>query len=181
MEGVLAHVVERISNPEVLFGLSVRFFGVFIVLGIVMIAIYLVGRVFVEIERGQGRAASPDAPEAAPDAGPAEAANVATAPASAEMFSDQAEATPSSSPVSNEAAVAVALALATVPGEVAVAVTLALDQAAREAASVPLGTPRATAPPGKGEPASVWKLLGRQEALFRRTSLTRPPREANNR
>jgi hypothetical protein len=81
----------------------------------------------------------------------------------------------SPTPVPDEAAVAVALALATVPGEIAVAVTLALEQAARETVSVPapLGTHGATAPAAKGEPGSAWKLLGRQEGLFRRTSLTR--------
>ena len=46
MEPFWNQIVERLSNPEVLFGLAVRFFGVFIVLIIVMIVLYLSGWVF---------------------------------------------------------------------------------------------------------------------------------------
>lgn len=178
MEGVLAHVVERLTDPEVLFGLSVRFFGVFIVLGIVMIAIYLIGRVFVEIEKAQEPGASPDAPEGSSAAGSVEGEILTTPPVSTETPSEQVGAALSPSPVPDEAVVAVAMALAMVPGEVAVAVTLAMDQASQETVSVPFGADRASPPAAKGEPGSAWKLLGRQEALHRRTSLTRhiPPK-----
>ena len=51
MEEILNHVLERLSNPEVLFGLAVRFFGVFAVLIIVMIVLQLTGWFFQRLER----------------------------------------------------------------------------------------------------------------------------------
>lgn len=42
---------ERLSDPELLFGLMVRFFGVFAVLIIVMIGIWLSGRIFVRLKK----------------------------------------------------------------------------------------------------------------------------------
>ena len=45
--------LERLTHPDLIFGLVVRFFGVFIVLIIVMIGIWLVGRLFVWKEQSE--------------------------------------------------------------------------------------------------------------------------------
>jgi Na+-transporting methylmalonyl-CoA/oxaloacetate decarboxylase gamma subunit len=151
MEQVLEHVLERLSNPEVLFGLSVRFFGVFIVLTIVMLAIYLVGRVFVKLEESQNQTSSPAAPER---------------PSPLEPVIPPREST-----VPDEVAVAIALSL--VPDEVGVAVALALAEAVKEGIPAPLLCAPPAGPAPREEPGSAWRLLGRQQALFRKTSLTR--------
>jgi Na+-transporting methylmalonyl-CoA/oxaloacetate decarboxylase gamma subunit len=149
MEQILSHALERLSHPEVLFGLAVRFFGVFIVLTIVMVILQLVGTVFKRLETGTEETPSPAARARPPGA-------AATSP---------------DSRVPDEVAVAVALAL--VPDEVAVAVALALAEAADEHGVAPRLAARAVYPPDRQEPGSAWKLLGRQQALYRKTSLTR--------
>jgi len=159
MEQIWNQIVERLSNPEVLFGLAVRFFGVFIVLIIVMIVLYLSGWVFQRLEKkGQepsspaGPASSP--PKPAPPETPTEA--VGTSPGSA---------------VPDEVAIAIALAM--VPDEVAVAVALALTEAVEERGSVPLSSTRGSTPSACEQPGSAWKLVGRQQGLFQKTSLSR--------
>jgi len=151
--------MERLSNPEVLFGLAVRFFGVFIVLIIVMIVLYLSGWVFQRLEEKEQEASSPPAPapsppESTPQETPAEA--VRTSPGST---------------VPDEVAIAIALAM--VPDEVAVAVTLALTEAVEERGSVPLLSTPGSTPSAWEQPGSAWKLVGRQQGLFQKTSLAR--------
>ncbi len=149
MESILSQALERLSHPEVLFGLAVRFFGVFIVLTIVMVVLQLVGMLFHRLEAGTEETPSPAAKPKPTGAG----------------------VTPTGSTVPDEVAVAVALAL--VPDEVAVAVALALAEAADEQGVTPRLAARAVYPPDRQEPGSAWRLLGRQQAIYRKTSLTR--------
>jgi hypothetical protein len=60
-----------------------------------------------------------------------------------------------------------------VPDEVAVAVTLALNETVEERGSVPLLSTRGSTPAAWEHPGSAWKLVGRQQGLFRKTSLSR--------
>ena len=158
MEQIWNQIMERLSNPEVLFGLAVRFFGVFIVLIIVMIVLYLSGWLFQRLEEKAKATPSPaDPPPARPKSTPQETPTGAAG-------------TPPGSTVPDEVAAAVALAM--VPDEVAVAVTLALNEAAEEQGLAPRPFAQAGAPSWE-EPRSAWKLMGRQQALCRKTSLTR--------
>ena len=171
MEGVLAQVVERLSNPEVLFGLAIRLLGVFIILVIVMLAIYLLGYVFMKLEKPQEQTASHDVPEG-PSARPAPPADVGTSPAS--RVPDEAAARLPLAPVPDDAAVAIALALSMIPDDAAVAIALALNEAVEARSYPPHPVSRQQVPSAAWEePGSAWKLLGRHEALFRKTSLTR--------
>jgi hypothetical protein len=159
MEQIWNQVMERLSNPEVLFGLAVRFFGVFIVLIIVMIVLHLSGWLFQRLEKKTEEPSSPAAPassppKSTPQATPTEA--VSTSPGST---------------VPDEVAIAIALAM--VPDEVAVAVALALTEAVEERGSVPLLSTPGSTPAAWEIPGSAWKLVGRQQGLFRKTSLTR--------
>ncbi len=159
MEQIWNQVVERLSNPEVLFGLAVRFFGVFIVLIIVMIVLYLSGWVFQRLEKKAQEAPSSadpatSPPKSTPQETPTEA--VSTSPGST---------------VPDEVAIAIALAM--VPDEVAVAVALALTEAVEERGSVPLLSTRGSTPAAWEQPGSAWKLVGRQQGLFQKTSLSR--------
>jgi len=152
MEQIWNQVMERLSNPEVLFGLAVRFFGVFIVLIIVMIVLYLSGWLFQRLEEKEK--APPSPPKPTPQKTPTGA--VGTSPGST---------------VPDEVAAAVALAM--VPDEVAVSVALALNEAAEEQGLAPRPFAQAGAPASWEEPGGAWKLMGRQQALCRKTSLTR--------
>ncbi len=159
MEQIWNQVVERLSNPEVLFGLAVRFFGVFIVLIIVMIVLYLTGWVFHRLDKKRQAARSAaDAggplPESVSEKGPV-----------------QTGAASPGSTVPDEVAVAVALAL--IPDEAAVAVALALTEAADEQGSGLHHTAGARVPTVWEEPGNTWKIVGRQQALFRKTALSR--------
>jgi len=60
MEQIWIQAMERLSNPEVLFGLAVRFFGVFIVLIIVMVVLYFAGLVFQRLEKKDGPNNNPE-------------------------------------------------------------------------------------------------------------------------
>ena len=159
MEQILSQVLERLSNPEVLFGLAVRFFGVFIVLIIVMIVLHLTGWVFQRLESKGEEVPRPAGPPSAPPK-----------PTPTETPTEVLSASPES-PVPDE--VAAALALALVPDEVAVAVALALTEAAEEKGLSPRPFAPTSAPATWEEPGSAWKLVGRQHALFRKTSLAR--------
>jgi hypothetical protein len=159
MEEILSQVMERLSNPEVLFGLAVRFFGVFIVLIIVMIILYLTGRLFQGFDKTTEEAPSPAGTGKPPPK-----------PTPQETHTEAVSASPGSA-VPDEVAIAVALAL--VPDEVAVAVALALAEAAEETGLAPRPFAQTGTPTAWEEPGSAWKLVGRQHALFRKTSLTR--------
>ena len=52
----MEHYMERLANPDLIFGLVVRFFGVFIVLIIVMIGIWIVGRIFIRSRKSAEKA-----------------------------------------------------------------------------------------------------------------------------
>ena len=159
MEQIWNQVMERLSNPEVLFGLGVRFFGVFIVLIIVMIVLYLTGWVFQRMERKEEEASSPADPAPSP-----------TKPTPVETPSEAVNTSPGST-VPDEVAVAIALAM--VPDEVAVAVALALNEATEERGLALRPPAQAGARTAWDEPGSAWKLVGRQQALYQKTSLTR--------
>lgn len=156
---ILSHVLERLSNPEVLFGLAVRFFGVFIVLIIVMIVLHLTGKVFQGLDTKEEDAPSPATPRGSPPK-----------PAPTGTPAEVGGTTPGST-VPDEIAIAVALAL--VPDEVAIAVALALTEATEQKSLSPRPLAKAGTPAAWEEPGSAWKLVGRQQALFRKTSLTR--------
>ncbi len=72
----------RLTDPELIFGLAVRFFGVFIVLIIVMIGIWISGKIFTRIQENakdrvagsQGGQGQPAAQAISPAAGSAESA-----------------------------------------------------------------------------------------------------------
>jgi len=151
--------MERLSNPEVLFGLAVRFFGVFIVLIIVMIVLHLSGWLFQRIEKKAQEAPSPAAPNPSPPK------------STPQETPTEAVSTSPGSTVPDEVAIAIALAM--VPDEVAVAVALALAEAVEERDSVPPLSTRASTPAAWEQPGSAWKLVGRQQGLFRKTSLSR--------
>ena len=151
--------MERLSNPEVLFGLAVRFFGVFIVLIIVMIVLYLSGWVFQRMEEKAQATSSPPSPPPSPPK-----------PASQETPPEFVQTSPGST-VPDEVAIAIALAM--VPDEVAVAVSLALAESVEERGSVPALAALGSAPAAWEQPGSAWKMVGRQQGLFRKTSLTR--------
>jgi hypothetical protein len=159
MEQIWNQVMERLSNPEVLFGLGVRFFGVFIVLIIVMMVLYLTGWVFQRMERKAEEAASP----ADPAPSPPEPTPVETP--------TQGVSTSPGSTVPDEVAIAIALAM--VPDEVAVAVALALNEAAEEHGLAPRPLAHAGTRTAWDEPGNAWKLVGRQQALYQKTSLAR--------
>ena len=159
MEQILNQVIERLSEPEVLFGLAVRFFGVFVVLIIVMIVLYLTGLVFQRLEKKM---------EEVPSAADTRGSPPKTTPT--ERPTGAVSTFPVSS-VPDEVAIAVALSM--VPDEVAVAVALALTEAVEEKGLSPRLTARAGGPAAWEEPGTAWKLVGRQEALFRKTSLRR--------
>jgi hypothetical protein len=151
--------MERLSNPEVLFGLAVRFFGVFIVLIIVMIVLHLSGWVFQRLEK--------KAQEAPPSADPAPSPQKSTP----QKTPTEAVSTSPGSTVPDEVAIAIALAM--VPDEVAAAVALALTEAVEERGSMPLPSTRGSTPAAWEQPGSAWKLVGRQQGLFRKTALSR--------
>jgi hypothetical protein len=159
MEQIWNQVMERLSNPEVLFGLAVRFFGVFIVLIIVMIVLYLSGWVFQWLEK--------KAQEAPPPAGPASSPPKPTP----QKAPTEAVSTSPGSTVPDEVAIAIALAM--VPDEVAVAVALALTETVEERGSLPLSSTRGSTPAAWEQTGSAWKLVGRQQGLFQKTSLSR--------
>lgn len=159
MEQIWNQVVERLSNPEVLFGLAVRFFGVFIVLIIVMIVLYLSGWVFQRLEQ--------KAQEAPPPADPAPSPPKSTP----QKTPTEAVSTSPGSTVPDEVAIGIALAM--VPDEVAVAVALAFTEAVEERGSMPFLSTRGSTPAAWEQPGIAWKLVGRQQGLFQRTSLSR--------
>ena len=159
MEQIWNQVMERLSNPEVLFGLAVRFFGVFIVLIIVMIVLQLSGWLFQRLDK--------KAQEAPPPADPAPSPPKSTPQ---ETPTEAVSASPGST-VPDEVAIAIALAM--VPDEIAAAVALALTEAVEERGSVPLLSTHGSTPSAWEQPGSAWKLMGRQQALFRKTSLSR--------
>ena len=64
---------ERLTDPELLFGLAVRFFGVFVVLIIVMIGIWLSGLLFIRLKK------EPEAGEESPGETPPAPDEVAVA------------------------------------------------------------------------------------------------------
>jgi hypothetical protein len=159
MEQIWNQVLERLSNPEVLFGLAVRFFGVFIVLIIVMIVLYLSGWVFQRLEKQAQEPSSPADPASSP-----------STPPPRETPTESLRTSPGST-VPDEVAIAIALAM--VPDEVAIAIALALTEAAEERGSVPLLSTRGSTPTAWEQPGSAWKLVGRQQGLFQKTSLSR--------
>lgn len=159
MEQIWTQVMERLSDPEVLFGLAVRFFGVFIVLIIVMIVLHLSGWVFQRLEKKGQEAPSPADPTPSPPGStPRETPTEAVSASPGTTVPDE---------------VAIAIALAMVPDEVAVAVALALTEAVEQRGSVPLLSARGSTPTAWEQPGSAWKLVGRQQGLFRKTSLSR--------
>ncbi len=160
MEEILSHVMERLSNPEVLFGLAVRFFGVFIVLIIVMIVLHLTGWLFQRIDREEEVPSSSDTPARTPSVEP-------------RARQTPAEPVPTSPGTTVPDEVAVAIALSLVPDEVAVAVAVALAEAVEEGVPLPSPSMRKAVHTAWQQQESAWKLMGRTQALFRKTALTR--------
>jgi len=165
--------LERLMNPELLFGLAVRFFGVFVVLIVLMLILYLSGWILQRFAAAAGPAgaAPPPRKQAAPGPAPRPSKGSAAAPAE-----------PSAPAVSDETAAVIALciqasledgSLAAGVGpshdEVAAAVALALSDPCLEPVLSPqrYGTPEPLAASGGGVRESPWKLLGRQEAFSR--------------
>lgn len=137
----MEYVWERLANPEVLFGLAVRFFGVFIVLIILMVAMIIMGHVFMRIREAALRQA------------------------------DSASAT--EPPPALHPPAAPAPAAGGVPESVAAAIGLALTQYVQGQRSTAAGPVLPEAGRAPEAEASSWKLIGRQEGLFRKTTGSR--------
>lgn len=164
--------LERLLEADLLFGLAVRFFGVFAVLLVLMLFMYASGWVFRRYmggEKDPAAAAQAERGGALPDV-PTRVSGVSSSPGD-----DVA-------PVSGEVAAVVALCIrdsaaslaATglpVPGETAAAIALALSAHPGED-SIPLHrhgsvAPAAFFPSRDCREQSPWTLLGRQESLSR--------------
>jgi hypothetical protein len=163
--------IERLLEPELLFGLTVRFFGVFAVLIILMAVLYISGWLFTKYRDKEketnsgGHSGTPAATEKYPPPPPPAA--------------DTALMKTPGSVASGEEATAIALCIresledgslvvSEPPSEAAVAIALALSDRSGDHI-IPLqsyGTPDPL-PSGSGRRESPWKLLGRQEAISR--------------
>ncbi len=78
----MEQVLERLTNPELLFGLGVRFFGVFAVLIVVMVALQLTGYFYTRMQqreaasRAGGKPADGAAPAGKGESPPGEPAGI---------------------------------------------------------------------------------------------------------
>jgi len=163
--------LSRLLETKLLGGLALRFFGVFVVLGILMVVLYITGWFFHRFLSGDRETPEKEAlPSGAPPvegsamardalAGTAEASSVTGDVAAAIVLGlrEAARSVASSGfPVAGEVAAAVALALSAGSGEGALPVLRAGD------------APHAAGPhSGWGARESAWKLIGRQEAVSR--------------
>jgi len=180
--------LERMLEAKLLFGLAVRFFGVFAVLILLMVILYATGWFFSRYMTGEKKTPQGQGEGASPAASTTEKPVQATDASPAAM----------EAPVSGEVAAAIALGIREsagslaasgfpVAGEVAAAVAMALS-AHPGAHLFPLqhyGTmDSASRPSGGDHQESPWKLLGRQEAISRNNPWTgrrRTDRETTNR
>jgi hypothetical protein len=159
LEKLLESVVHRMGIIHLDWGCVVMWGVAFIALIVVMIVLHLSARVFRRLEKKAQEAPSPADPTPSPPGSTPQ-----------ETPTEAVSASPGST-VPDEVAIAIALAM--VPDEVAVAVALALTEAVEERGSVPLLSARGSTPIAWEQPGSAWKLLGRQQGLFRKTSLSR--------
>ena len=166
--------LERLLNEELLFGLVIRFLGVFAVLFILMMIMYATGRLFRWYDDRGKKAAAPVPP---PEGEDGDSLPVGPVPIPVHPGSHE------TAPPPGEVVAAVALAIehagASLPasglpvtGEVAAAIAMALPAGPRalreragrpelsgDAASVLLQT-------GRVPDHSPWKILGRQDAFL---------------
>jgi hypothetical protein len=170
--------MQRLMEPELLFGLAVRFFGVFTVLIILMLVLYLSGWIFTRYKekKEQQGSGGPSGTSGTTEKTPIRGA--ASGAPSMETTAPQA---------SGEAAAAIALCVqesladgslvaSKVPAEdeVAAAIALALSDSSTDQVfpQQRYGSPAPFLPQGNGHRESPWKLLGRQEAISRNNPWT---------
>jgi len=165
----MEHSWDRITSPELMFGLAVRFFGVFIVLIIVMIGIWVSGLIFKKLEEAQkSRTSTPPGQGGAGIQPVTEGSPLPTPPEA------------SGPPVSQEVAAVIALNVQeahrqgkllvtapSVPPEVAVAISMAVSRYRKEEYTPYPLSERPEPTPSWRAVASSWRLLGRQEAFSR--------------
>lgn len=133
---------DRLTDPALMFGLAVRFFGVFIVLIIVMIGIWLSGKIFIRMqENAKNRNAGSQGAQGQPAA-------QAISPGGAPPPSPAAGS--SETAVPEETAAVIALSLARYLGEQPQGFVFTAGQSSSSSGQ-----------------DSTWKLLGRQEAFSR--------------
>ncbi len=133
----MTHSMDRLTHPGLVFGLAVRFFGVFLVLIIVMIGIWLSGKVIQALEaRAKGSDKGGKGPRAVP------------APAGAG---------PVPAPGADTSAM---------PDEVAAAIGLALSEY-QQARSPQINLPATAGGCPLAQGGSSWRAAGRQEAFSR--------------
>lgn len=175
--------LERLTNPDLIFGLAVRFFGVFLVLIIVMIGIWLVGLLFVWMEQSSKKKISGSLPEGLPvtEKGLAKPRKTAEQGTQSDVPEEVAAVVALHLQESEEGAALVAEG-GPVQGEVAAAISLSLARYLEEQGS---GLPAAGRlppihehSPHRQDQESPWKLLGRQETFSRRNPL--PSAKAGN-
>jgi hypothetical protein len=169
--------LERLLDPQLLFGLAVRFFGVFIVLGILMAFLFLTGWIFSRMGERKKKEVSGGPSTRGSDEG-----EPVRVPVPNTSSPDAGE------PVPEEVAAVVALSLHEaaglraasgfpVSGETAAAVALALSDPRNEHPfSGPHHRTTDLPPFGRDYRESPWKLLGRQEAVSRNNPWTGRPR-----
>jgi len=164
----MEHYMERLANPDLIFGLVVRFFGVFIVLIIVMIGIWIVGRIFIRSRKSaeKAEAAKAQALKAQQETA-AGVEGTEREGAGAEVTEEVAAVIAVHLEKSAEAAEFREAESSSVPEEVAAVISLAL---ARHMAQQTFMMPALLHDSGsRMERESPWKLLGRQEAFSTRT------------
>jgi len=169
--------LERLLDEQLYFGLMVRFFGVFVVLGILMAFLYLSGWIFSRMGDRDKKEAS-----GGPSTKGSGTGKPVPVPAPDISCLDSRE------PVPEEVAAVVARSLHQaagvraasgflVSGETAAAVALALSDPRNEHPfSGPHHRTTDLPPIGRDYRESPWKLLGRQEAVSRNNPWTGRPR-----
>jgi len=159
--------MERLANPDLIFGLAVRFFGVFVVLIIVMIGIWIVGQIFLrakesaekeKADQGQALSAKRETTAAVESTGTGEAGAEATEEVAAviavhlQESAETAGLRQAGSAASEDVAAVIALSLARHMAQQ----TFMLPSLMQDTAS-------------RMERESPWKIMGRQETFSTRT------------
>jgi len=159
---------QRLQDPQLLFGLAVRFFGVFIVLIIVMIGIWLLGHLFRRIESSaRSRGSSTAKTSASDQSGTPPSGRALTEPAREDSIPDEVVAAIALQIEKARDDGTLAASVTPVPQEVAAAISLAL-QASEGMCEVPTqGSGLAGRITTWQEAEGSWKLMGRQEAISR--------------
>jgi len=156
----------RLANPDLIFGLVVRFFGVFIVLIIVMIGIWIVGQIFIRNEKSEAKektvqAVSKKQRQAAPDV------ERTTQPGAGPEATEEVAAVIAVHLQESAEAARLREAASSVSEEVAAVIALSLTAYSAQQMFLHPGLMEKVASASDQE--SPWKIMGRQEAFSTRT------------